>query len=65
MSCAYHMCPTKDNYKFDASFILISQGIGIQKIIMCRGGLDKSPALHNILLFIVGILYMISMGTVS
>ncbi|XP_064407035.1 SID1 transmembrane family member 1-like isoform X3 [Halichondria panicea] len=63
MSSAYHMCPTKDNYKFDASFILISQGIGIQKIIMCRGGLDKSPPVHDIMLFIVGILYMISIGT--
>ncbi len=64
MSTAYHMCPSRYNFKFDATFINIQLGIGIHKLLQSRNP-DKKPNLHYIMLFLAYLMLTIVLGTVS
>ncbi len=63
MSTAYHMCPSRDNFKFDATFIYIQFGIGIHKLLQSRNP-DKKPSMHFIMLLLAFLMVVVMIGTV-
>ncbi len=63
MSTAYHMCPSRDNFKFDTTFIYIQGAIGIHKLLQSRNP-DKKPSLLLVMLFLAFLMFSVVVGTV-
>lgn len=64
MSTAYHMCPSRDSFKFDATFMYIQLGLGIHKLIQSRNP-DWIPNLHYIMLVLTTLMVTVVIGSVS
>ena len=64
MSSAYHVCPTRDNFRFDSTFMYVLTGLGVHKLLQSRCP-DKEPGLHEIMLILSAIVVSVVIGTVS
>ena len=64
MSAAYHMCPTRDSFRFDSTFMYVMTGLGVHKLLQSRCP-DKNPGLHEIMLILSAIVVSVVVGTVS
>ncbi|XP_064407075.1 SID1 transmembrane family member 1-like isoform X2 [Halichondria panicea] len=63
MSTAYHMCPSRDSFKFDATFMYIQLGLGIHKLIQSRNP-DWIPNLHYIMLVLTTLMVTVVIGSI-
>ena len=63
LSVAYHMCPTRDNFRFDSTFMYVQSGLGIHKLLQSRTP-DKDPGLHEIMLLLTALLVAVVIETV-
>ena len=64
LSAAYHVCPTRDNFRFDSTFMYFIPTLGLIKLMQSRNP-DKSPGKGSILILLSVIVVAVVVGMVS
>lgn len=64
MSVAYHMCPSSNNYQFDATFMYVMAVLGMYKLLKTRCP-DLDASLHKLAISLGIILIVVVLGGVS
>ena len=64
LSTVYHVCPTRDNFSFDITFMNLVPTLGFFKLAQSRNP-DQSPGMRGILIYLSIIVVGVVVGTVS
>ena len=64
MSIAYHMCPSSNNYQFDATFMYVMAVLGMYKLLKSRCP-DLDDSLYKIAVCLGIIIIVVVLGGVS